>query len=100
MACGSCQKRKEEFLRKQNELKDIKPSQPPIKPIVKVAKTPEWKFAKIPREPRKVQTESHNHLIALKNAERIKNKLEEIKTQKMDSTLPKEPNSPPYRKTN
>jgi hypothetical protein len=98
MACGSCQKRKEEFLRKQNELKNIKPSPPlPIKPIIK---TPEWKFAKIPRTPRIVQTESHNHLIALKNAERIKNKLEEIKTQKIDPTLPKEPDSPPYRKTN
>jgi hypothetical protein len=99
MACGSCQKRKEEFLRKQNELKNVK-IETPIQTPKPVVKTPEWKFAKIPREPKKTQVESHNHLIALKNAERIKNKLEEIKAQKTDSTLPSLPNLPPYRKTN
>lgn len=101
MACGSCQKRKEEFIRKQNELRGIQieipiVSKPPAKP-------PIWKFAKTPRQPKKIEVQSNNHLMALKNAERIQNKLEEIKTEQQKklsdfNNLPKEQDIKPQRK--
>jgi hypothetical protein len=73
--CGACEKRRLEFQKRQLEAKtETKASIPPVK------KLPEWRFNK--------------NISPNKNAERIKNRTEEIKKEQADLK-----NTFPIRKT-